>query len=216
MPRRGHRGGERTRSSTPLPEGAYVLAVPLSQGLLVTYLPATFTSTDYPALVPPGQAVGTVPLGAGRERPTGTPATTRRSTSCPGATSSAWTARRGWSGRATTWRSRTGHRTTSATSVRRWPPCWCKGRRGRVPARRRENVPVGRSLKLDAGVRRLGGSAGVDGGLGLPAPPPAAGPQAVALAVHLEDVDVMREPIEQRARQALRTKHCGMPRQRNG
>src|SRR3712207_7096006 len=45
--------------------------------------------------------------------------------------------------------------------------------------------------------------------------PPAAGLQAVALAVHLQDVDVVREPIEQRAGQALRTKHVGLPHWRD-
>ena len=39
--------------------------------------------------------------------------------------------------------------------------------------------------------------------------PPAAGVQAVAVAVHFEDVDVVGEPVEQCASQALRAEDAG-------
>ncbi len=56
--------GKPARFTTPLPEGTRLLAVPLSENLLETYLPAGFTSSDYPALVPPGETVETVAVGA--------------------------------------------------------------------------------------------------------------------------------------------------------
>ncbi len=56
--------GKPARFTTPLPEGTRLLAVPLSESLLETYLPANFTSSDYPALVPPGETVETVAVGA--------------------------------------------------------------------------------------------------------------------------------------------------------
>ena len=42
-----------------------------------------------------------------------------------------------------------------------------------------------------------------------PALSASAGLQAVAVAIHLEDVDVMGEPVEQRAGKALRTEDAG-------
>jgi len=56
--------GKPARFTTPLPEGTRLLAVPLSESLLETYLPASFTSADYPALVPAGETVETVAVGA--------------------------------------------------------------------------------------------------------------------------------------------------------
>ena len=56
--------GKPARFTTPLPEGTRLLAVPLSESLLETYLPASFASTDYPALVPAGETVETVAVGA--------------------------------------------------------------------------------------------------------------------------------------------------------
>lgn len=56
--------GKPARFTTPVPEGTRLLAVPLSESLLETYLPASFTSADYPALVPPGETVETVAVGA--------------------------------------------------------------------------------------------------------------------------------------------------------
>src|SRR4029079_19517948 len=42
-----------------------------------------------------------------------------------------------------------------------------------------------------------------------PALSASAGLQAVALAIHLEDMDMVGEPVEQRAREALRTEDAG-------
>ena len=56
--------GKPARFTTPLPEGARLLSVPLSGDLLETYLPAAFTQADYPALIPAGQTVETVAVGA--------------------------------------------------------------------------------------------------------------------------------------------------------
>lgn len=56
--------GKPARFMTPLPEGARLLPVPLSEGLLETYLPSEFTSADYPTLVPAGERVETVAVGA--------------------------------------------------------------------------------------------------------------------------------------------------------
>jgi TRAP transporter TAXI family solute receptor len=56
--------GKPARFTTPLPEGARLLSVPLSDALLETYLPASFTSADYPNLVPPGETVETIAVGA--------------------------------------------------------------------------------------------------------------------------------------------------------
>jgi uncharacterized protein len=56
--------GKPARFTTPLPEGTRLLAVPLSESLLETYLPASFTAADYPALVPAGETVDTVAVGA--------------------------------------------------------------------------------------------------------------------------------------------------------
>ena len=52
--------------------------------------------------------------------------------------------------------------------------------------------------------------AGVGWGFGL-ALPSAADLQAVALAVHLEDVDVMGEPVEERTGEPLRAERFMMP-----
>ena len=56
--------GKPARFTTPLPPGIHLLPVPLSEPLLQTYLPSQFTSADYPALVPAGQTVETVAIGA--------------------------------------------------------------------------------------------------------------------------------------------------------
>jgi TRAP-type uncharacterized transport system substrate-binding protein len=56
--------GKPARFTTPLPEGTHLLPVPLSEALLETYLPAQFTSTDYPALIQPGETVETLSVGA--------------------------------------------------------------------------------------------------------------------------------------------------------
>ena len=56
--------GKPARFTTPLPEGTHLLPVPLSEALLETYLPSQFTSADYPALVPAGETVETVAIGA--------------------------------------------------------------------------------------------------------------------------------------------------------
>ena len=44
--------------------GTRLLAVPPSESLLETYPPASFTPADYPALVPAGETVKTVAVGA--------------------------------------------------------------------------------------------------------------------------------------------------------
>ncbi len=56
--------GKPARFTTPLAEGTRLLSIPLSPALLETYLPASFTSADYPALIPAGQTVDTVAVGA--------------------------------------------------------------------------------------------------------------------------------------------------------
>ena len=56
--------GKPARFTTPLPEGARLLAIPLSDRLLETYLPSSFEPADYPALVPAGQSVETLAVGA--------------------------------------------------------------------------------------------------------------------------------------------------------
>ena len=56
--------GKPARFTTPLPEGARLLPVPLTEDLLETYLPASFGPGDYPALVPAGTTVDTVAVGA--------------------------------------------------------------------------------------------------------------------------------------------------------
>ena len=56
--------GKPARFTTPLPDGVHLLSIPLSEALLETYLPSQFTSADYPALVPPGETVETVAIGA--------------------------------------------------------------------------------------------------------------------------------------------------------
>ena len=56
--------GKPARFTTPLPPGIHLLPVPLSEPLLQTYLPSQFTPADYPALVPAGQTVETVAIGA--------------------------------------------------------------------------------------------------------------------------------------------------------
>ena len=56
--------GKPARFTTPLPEGARLLSIPLSEALLETYLPASFTPVDYPNLVPAGQTVETIAVGA--------------------------------------------------------------------------------------------------------------------------------------------------------
>lgn len=56
--------GKPVRFTTPLPEGTHLLPVPISEALLQTYLPSQFTSSDYPALVPPDQTVETIAIGS--------------------------------------------------------------------------------------------------------------------------------------------------------
>ncbi|MBK1662693.1 TAXI family TRAP transporter solute-binding subunit [Paracraurococcus ruber] len=56
--------GKPARFTTPLPEGARLLPIPLNEGLLETYLPASFSATDYPGLVPAGATVETIAVGA--------------------------------------------------------------------------------------------------------------------------------------------------------
>ncbi len=56
--------GKPARFTTPLPEGIHLLSIPLSETLLQTYLPSQFTAADYPALVPAGDTVETVAIGA--------------------------------------------------------------------------------------------------------------------------------------------------------
>jgi TRAP transporter TAXI family solute receptor len=56
--------GKPARFTTPLPEGTRLLSVPVSEALLQTYLPASFTSADYPALISPGETVETLAVGA--------------------------------------------------------------------------------------------------------------------------------------------------------
>ena len=56
--------GKPARFTTPLLPGIHLLPVPLSEPLLQTYLPSQFTSADYPALVPAGQTIETVAIGA--------------------------------------------------------------------------------------------------------------------------------------------------------
>lgn len=56
--------GKPARFTTPLPPGIHLLPVPLSEPLLQTYLPSQFTPADYPALVPAGQTIETVAIGA--------------------------------------------------------------------------------------------------------------------------------------------------------
>ncbi|MBL6458702.1 TRAP transporter substrate-binding protein [Belnapia sp. T6] len=56
--------GKPARFTTPLPEGARLLPVPLSDPLLETYLPASFSAADYPDQVPAGQTVDTIAVGA--------------------------------------------------------------------------------------------------------------------------------------------------------
>ncbi|MCB4824004.1 TAXI family TRAP transporter solute-binding subunit [Roseicella aerolata] len=56
--------GKPARFTTPLPEGARLLSVPLSEALLETYLPASFTAADYPAVIPAGETVETIAVGA--------------------------------------------------------------------------------------------------------------------------------------------------------
>lgn len=56
--------GKPARFIGPAPEGVRLLPVPLTYALMETYAPAEFTHADYPALVPPGEAVETVAVGA--------------------------------------------------------------------------------------------------------------------------------------------------------
>ncbi len=56
--------GKPARFTTPLPDGIHLLPIPVSETLLQTYLPSQFTSDDYPALVPSGETVETVAIGA--------------------------------------------------------------------------------------------------------------------------------------------------------
>lgn len=56
--------GKPARFSTPLPEGTRLLPIPLSDPLLEAYLPATFTARDYPGVIPEGESVDTVAVGA--------------------------------------------------------------------------------------------------------------------------------------------------------
>ena len=56
--------GKPARFSAPLPPGIHLLPVPLSEPLLQTYLPSQFTPADYPGVVPAGETVETVAIGA--------------------------------------------------------------------------------------------------------------------------------------------------------
>lgn len=56
--------GKPARFTTPLPEGARLLPIPLGEELLETYLPGSFGPEDYPGLVPAGETVETVAVGA--------------------------------------------------------------------------------------------------------------------------------------------------------
>ncbi len=56
--------GKPARFTTPLPDGARLLPIPLTEELLETYLPASFGPDDYPGLVPSGESVETVAVGA--------------------------------------------------------------------------------------------------------------------------------------------------------
>jgi TRAP transporter TAXI family solute receptor len=56
--------GKPARFTGPLPEGARLLSIPLTDALLETYSPAEFTAADYPSLVPPGDPVETLAVGA--------------------------------------------------------------------------------------------------------------------------------------------------------
>ena len=56
--------GKPARFTTPLPQGIHLLPIPLSEPLLQTYLPSQFTPADYPAVVPAGETVETVAIGA--------------------------------------------------------------------------------------------------------------------------------------------------------
>lgn len=56
--------GKPARFSGPLPDGVRLLPIPLTEALLETYAPAEFTSGDYPALVPSGEVVETLAVGA--------------------------------------------------------------------------------------------------------------------------------------------------------
>lgn len=56
--------GKPARFTTPLPPGTHLLPIPLSEPLLQTYLPSQFTPADYPGVVPAGQTVETVAIGA--------------------------------------------------------------------------------------------------------------------------------------------------------
>jgi uncharacterized protein len=56
--------GKPARFTTPLPDGARLLPIPLTEELLETYLPASFSPDDYPGLVTAGDSVETVAVGA--------------------------------------------------------------------------------------------------------------------------------------------------------
>ncbi len=45
-------------------EGLYFVSIPITPALLETYLPAEFGHADYPALIPDGEAVATIAVGA--------------------------------------------------------------------------------------------------------------------------------------------------------
>ena len=64
-------------------------------------------------------------------------------------------------------------------------------------------APPGRGHSSRSGWELIGG--------GVLALPPSAGLQAVAVAVHLEDVDVVGEPVEQGSGQALRAEAVMIP-----
>src|SRR3954454_5019079 len=68
-----------------------------------------------------------------------------------------------------------------------------------------QNRTSGREREDWCGVPTPRHLAGAGRALGLALSPPA-GLEAVALAVHLEDVDVVGEPVEERAGQPLRAK----------
>lgn len=56
--------GKPARFTNPLPEGTHLLPIPLSETLLQTYLPSQFTAADYPTLVPSGETIETIAIGA--------------------------------------------------------------------------------------------------------------------------------------------------------
>src|SRR3954454_20998941 len=94
----------------------------------------------------------------------------------------------------------------------------CKGRIECVPPGRRKSVPGGSWIRPPRAPRprlpaRLRCSRGGIGRCGLASGllPVAAGLEPVAVAVQLEHVDVVGQPVEQGARETLRTQHGVLP-----